>query len=154
MKPSFTHSHTWFYRGRAKARLLLYNAPMASNLVLDFFIWFGKEVPLRILKAWRNMVWFAFYYFSLPTLILTLFAPWRRYSWSYKGGFSIGGYLEALASNFFSRIIGAAMRLPIIGVGMTAVFLVFLAGAAVFILWFVFPLIIVLSFFHGIRILF
>lgn len=127
---------------------------MISNLVLDFVLWFGKEVPLSIVKAWRNMVWFTFHYFSLATLVVTLFAPWRRYTWSYKGGFSIGGYLEALASNFFSRIIGAIMRLPIIAAGLVAVLAAFLAGAAVFILWFLLPLIISLSFIHGFRILF
>ena len=133
---------------------MLYNARMASNLVLDFFIWFLKEVPLLLLKAWRNILWFAFHYFSLPVLVLTLFAPWRRYSWSYKGGFSIGGYLEALASNLFSRVIGAAMRLPIITTGIVAVLLAFCAGAAVLVSWFLLPLIIFLSFFHGLRILF
>ena len=127
---------------------------MLSNLVLDFILWFGKEVPLTILKAWRNTLWFVFHYFSISTLLLTLFSPWRRYLWSYKGGFNIGGYLEALASNFFSRIIGATMRLPIIAAGLVTVVTVFFAGAAVFILWFLLPLIISLSFIHGIRILF
>ena len=127
---------------------------MASNLILDFSLWFLKAVPLAILKAWRNTVWFAFHYFSLPTLVLTLFAPWRRYSWSYKGGFSIGGYFEALASNLFSRVIGAVMRLPIIATGLIAVFLAFCAGAVVLVAWFLLPLIIFLSFSHGLRILF
>ena len=127
---------------------------MASNLILDFFVWFAKEVPLALLKAWRNTLWFAFHYFSLPVLVATLFSPWRRYSWSYKGGFSIGGYLEALASNFFSRAIGASMRLPIIAAGLIAVLLVFCAGTVVFVSWFLLPLIILLSFFHGFRILF
>lgn len=127
---------------------------MASNLILDFILWFGKEIPLSILKAWRNTVWFTFHYFSLPTLMLTLFAPWRRYSWTYKGGFSIGGYFEALASNLFSRIIGATMRLPVIAAGLVAAVLAFCAGAIAFALWFLLPLIIVLSFSHGFRILF
>ncbi|OHA67332.1 MAG: hypothetical protein A3C82_01645 [Candidatus Wildermuthbacteria bacterium RIFCSPHIGHO2_02_FULL_47_12] len=127
---------------------------MASNLVLDFVVWFGKEVPLTMLKAWRNTLWFAFHYFSLSTLVSTLFSPWRRYTWSHKGGFSIGGYFEAAASNLFSRVIGAAMRLPIIAVGLAAAAIAFLAGAAVLILWFLLPLIIFLLFFHGIRILF
>ncbi|MDO8474468.1 MAG: hypothetical protein Q7S62_02930 [bacterium] len=127
---------------------------MASNLILDFFIWFLREVPLAIVKAWRNTLWFAFHYFSLPVLVLTFLAPWRRYSWSYKGGFNIGGYLEALASNFFSRIIGATMRIPIIATGLVSVFLVFCAGAIVLVSWFLLPLIIFLLFSHGLRILF
>lgn len=127
---------------------------MSSNLVLAFLLWFLKEVPLRILKAWRNTVWFAFHYFSLPVLVGTLFSPWRRYSWSYRGGFSIGGYLEALASNLFSRVIGAVMRLPVIGTGLAAVFLTLVAGATVLASWFLLPLIIFLSFSHGLRILF
>lgn len=133
---------------------MLYNASMTSNLVLDFVVWFGKEVPLTILKAWRNTLWFAFHYFSISTLLLTLFSPWRRYSWSYRGGFNIGGYLEAAASNLFSRVIGAAMRLPLILAGCVAGLAVFFAGAAVFAAWFLFPLVIGLSFFHGARLLF
>lgn len=127
---------------------------MASIFVLDFLLWFLKEVPLAILKAWRNTLWFAFHYFSLPILVGTLFAPWRRYSWSYRGGFSIGGYLEALASNLLSRIIGAVMRIPVIIAGIAAVFLVFCAGAVVLALWFLLPLIIFLSFSYGFRLLF
>jgi len=126
---------------------------MITTLTLDYLIWFAKEVPLALLKAWRNTLWFVFHYFSLPVLVLTLFEPWRRYSWSYKGGFSIGAYLEALASNFFSRTIGAVMRLPIIATGLIAAFLVFWLGAVVFVSWLLLPLIIFLSFSHGLRIL-
>jgi len=127
---------------------------MVVNLFLSYLVWSGKEVPLFILKAWRNTLWFTFHYFSLSILVGTLFSPWRRYSWSYRGGFSIGKYLEALASNLFSRIIGAAMRLPLIAAGLITAILVFFAGAAVFALWFLLPFIIYLSFSHAIRILF
>jgi hypothetical protein len=127
---------------------------MVVNLFLSYLVWSGKEVPFLILKAWRNTLWFTLHYFSILTLVGTLFSPWRRYSWQYKGGFSIGGYLEALASNFFSRIIGAAMRLPLIATGLFFAILVFFAGAGVLALWFLLPLIISLSFSHAIRILF
>ena len=140
-------------RGRAKARLLLYNAFMVINLVLSYLVWSGKEVPLFILKVWRNALWFTLHYFSLSTLVTTLFSPWRRYLWSAKGGFNITGYFETLASNLFSRIIGAAMRLPIITTGLIATILVFFAGAAVLALWFLLPLIISTSFANAIRIL-
>lgn len=127
---------------------------MVVSIFLSYLVWSGKEVPLGILKAWRNIVWFTLHYFSLSVLLSTLFSPWRRYSWSYRGGFNVGGYLEALASNLFSRIIGAAMRLPVIATGLIAAILVFLAGAAVLALWFLLPLIISISFSHALRILF
>lgn len=127
---------------------------MVVSLFLSYLVWSGKEVPLLILRAWRNTVWFTLHYFSLSVLVATLFSPWRRYSWSYRGGFNIGGYLEALASNLFSRIIGAAMRLPLIAAGLIATILVFFAGAAVLALWFLLPLFISLSFTHALRILF
>ena len=127
---------------------------MIVNLALTYMIWSGKEVPFAILKAWRNTLWFTLHYFSLSVLAGTLFSPWRRYSWSYRGGFSIGKYFEALASNLFSRVIGAVMRLPLIAAGLIAAILVFFAGAAVFALWFLLPLIISISFSHAVRILF
>lgn len=127
---------------------------MVVTIFLSYLVWSGKEVPLAILKAWRNTVWFTLHYFSLSVLIGTLFSPWRRYSWSYKGGFNVGAYLEALASNLFSRIIGAAMRLPLIAAGLIATVLMFLTGAAVLALWFLLPLLISISFSHAFRILF
>ncbi|MDD5145873.1 MAG: hypothetical protein PHF44_03470 [Candidatus Pacebacteria bacterium] len=118
-------------------------------LVFHFF-----DFPKELLRVWRNFLSFYLNYFSIPLLFRTLFAYWRRHQWAYPNSFDIGKYIEALASNLVSRILGAIMRIIFILVGVSVeIFIVFM-GIIVILGWVFLPAILILGIYYGSRILF
>ena len=58
----------------------------------------------------------------------------------------MGEFLSTLISNAFSRILGAMMRIVLIVIGILFQIFVTLAGAVVFLAWFLIPFIIIAGF--------
>ncbi len=86
---------------------------------------------------------FAANYFSFILLLKTFFSPWKKYSWRYPKGFDLGEFFSTLISNFFSRILGAVMRVFLIIAGVFLQVFVAVFGSAVFLFWFFLPFIII-----------
>jgi len=113
---------------------------MAQFIPIQFFIWYLVDVPRQILSAWWNFLKFGLQYFSIPILLKTLFAPWRKYQWSYGEGFDLQRFAEALATNIISRTLGAIVRAIFIALGLLAEVLILIAGLIVLVGWFVLPI--------------
>lgn len=73
-------------------------------------------------------------YFSISSLLRTLFQPFRQIDAGGRG-------LQALVGRLFSRLIGAVVRLIILLVGLVVLLCEIVIGAALLVLW---PLIPVL----------
>jgi len=114
-----------------------------KNIVFSWFVWQFVEMPGFLLSVWKNYILFALNYFSLPILLGSLFAPWRRYRWKYPKGLDIGEFFSTLISNTFSRFMGAIMRLALIVTGAVFQIFVIFAGLVVFLLWILVPFIII-----------
>ncbi|MDP2641168.1 MAG: hypothetical protein Q8P39_01330 [Candidatus Yanofskybacteria bacterium] len=127
---------------------------MDIGMVLAAIKWHFLEAPFSIAKGALNILWFNFHYFSVDTLVRSLFSPWRRQTWSYGKGFDLGRYLEVFFSNMISRVIGAVVRLSVITLGLIGGMLVLAASMSILLLWYLTPIGIFFAFFHGIRILF
>ena len=117
-----------------------------ENILTMWISWHFVEVPKFLLVVWNNYILFALNYFSLPILLKSLFAPWRKYRWNYPKGFNIGEVLSTFASNVFSRFMGALVRIVLIIIGIIFQILVVLAGLLIFLLWIFIPLIIIAGF--------
>ena len=117
-----------------------------NNLISVWFLWHFYEMPEFLLGVWKNYILFALNYFSLPILLKSFFAPWRRYKWSYPKGFDVGGFFSTLISNIFSRVLGALMRIVLIIAGIMLQIFVVIAGLIIIAGWLITPLIIVLGF--------
>ncbi len=127
---------------------------MRNNIISAFLQWQFFDVPKSILKAWRNFLRFNLNYFSVPTLLKTLFSHWRRYSYSYGKRFDPGRYFEALTFNMMSRVIGAILRTFFIIIGLLIEVFLFFAGLILFLGWIILPLLLIIFFIYGFRILF
>lgn len=125
-----------------------------QNIFLKWLIFQFFDAPKEILKAWRNFLIFNLNYFSIPVLLRTLFAYWRKYSWDYPKGFDLAKYLEVAVSNFISRILGAIMRVILIFIGIIVEIFILFLGGAIFLAWFILPAFIIFLLYHGFRILF
>ena len=123
---------------------------MLLSIGIEYFRWHFGSMLGSILRAWKAILRFGLDYFSLPLLLKTLFAPWRRYAWAYPRGFQPALFLEALVSNFISRVLGAFVRLGLVITGICAEALLVIGGIAAFILWLILPFLIIWSFFYGI----
>ena len=109
---------------------------------LIFWRWYYGEAASEVLRGWKNFIIFATQYFSIPLLLKTLLAPWRRDITRRPRGLDLKKFFEYLAFNLISRGTGFLIRLITIIIGI--VFLVFtiIVGAVFFILWLFLPLIL------------
>ena len=124
------------------------------NIIYLWLRWYIVDIPKGILRAFWNFLKFYFYYFSIIPLLKTLFAPWRRYRWSYGRGFDLKQYLSTAISNGISRLLGALMRVVVIVVGLVFEVFIIVAGLVVFCGWFLLPFLLVLFFYFGFVFLF
>lgn len=125
-----------------------------ENIILQLFVWHFIDVPKSILRAWKDFLKFYLNFFSLPLLIKTFFSPWHGYRWYHGKGFDIGRYLEVLFSNLISRSLGVILRFFLILIGILFEIFIIFAGLAIFLGWFVLPILLILGFYHGFRIFF
>lgn len=124
-----------------------------TGIIFQSFVWYYYDMLKEILKGWRNFLLFNFNYFSLFILLKTLFSPWRRYHYSYKGGFGFKKYLNVLTFNMMSRVIGAVLRIFLILFGFLAELFIFLAGVFVFLFWVFLPFILLFLLIFGLRLI-
>jgi len=110
-----------------------------KNGLFAWILWHFYEMPKTWFSIWKNYLWFGLYYFSIPFLLATLFLPWRKYAWRYPKGFDVGGFLSTFASNLFSRLIGAFIRVVLVIVGIALEIFIFVAGIVLILLWYLLP---------------
>ncbi|MEA3452806.1 MAG: hypothetical protein U9Q96_00520 [Patescibacteria group bacterium] len=127
---------------------------MSQNLFAQYLVWHFFDVPKELGKVWKDYLRSYFNFFSTGSLLKTLFAPWHGMLWSYGRGFSFTRYAETIISNGFSRIIGAIIRVFLIVFGLVVETFVFFLGAIIFFAWLLLPLILVINFAIGIKLLF
>lgn len=93
---------------------------------------------LKKLAARLRNIW---YVFSVPTLLRTLFAPWRRIiTYPAKG---MGPMMRAMLDNFISRLIGFIVRCLVILAATFGFFLTAIVGMVCVVLWPFVPFLII-----------
>jgi len=110
-------------------------------------------MPKKILRAWKNFLLFNIEYFSIPLLLKTLFAHWRRYKWVRGRGFDLGEYLGVLSSNLISRTLGFIMRTILITIGLIAETLILFIGITVLIGWIALPALLIIGVWFGFKLI-
>jgi hypothetical protein len=126
---------------------------IGENLAL-FIDWYFFNFPKEIFEGVKNFLKFGFHYFSIPFLFKTFFAHWRKYYWEYPKGFNLANFFEALVSNLISRLIGATARSFLILLGLIYEIFILIFGFLFFLLWLTLPIILILIFVYGIKLLF
>ncbi len=122
-------------------------------IIFKFLIWHFFEVPKNLLKVLRNFLVFNFNYFSIPLLLKTFFAHWKKYREFYGRGFDPKRYARVFASNITSRVLGAIIRFFIIIIGLVSEIFIFISGILIFLIWLVLPILLIFLFYLGIDLL-
>lgn len=125
-----------------------------QNIMFQWFSWYFLEMPMEMLGAWKNFLKFNLEYFSIALLLKTFFQPWRRYEETYNSqGLNIGRFLECFFSNLIFRVLGAIIRSGLILTGLIVQLLIVFIGIIMLIWWFILPILLILGFFYGFKIL-
>lgn len=127
---------------------------MGRNIFFQYLAWQFFDSPKGILLGWGNFLRFGLNFFSIPLLLRTLFAPWRKYQAPYGRGFDVGRFLETLLSNLIFRLLGAVVRSFFILAGLLFEILIFIIGLAVLLAWLFLPAFLIYGLIFGFTIIF
>jgi len=123
-----------------------------QNIAIIFLSWYYLVAPKKILTTWRNVLKFAWNFFSVELLLRTLFAPWKRDITKPTGsGFDPKALVDSLVINLISRLLGATVRFWVILLGLILEILIIILGLAFFIFWLMLPLLIIWGIVRAIR---
>lgn len=116
---------------------------MSIFLVLPYyFVWHYGRAILDIKDNAKNFILFVYNFFSIGTLISTLFSPWMRIKDDYK----VSNLFETLIFNGMMRIFGVFVRLVFIILGIVSISITVLLSALLFLVWFFLPALMVMLF--------
>jgi len=118
-----------------------------------FFAWYFIDMSLSLLKLWKDFLVFNLSYFSIPTLLASLFSHWHRYYSPYSNAFDLWKNLESFVFNMMSRIIGAMLRIILIIIGLILEGLIIIAGAMMLIIWIALPILLVAGVLLGFKLI-
>ncbi len=113
-----------------------------KSIFVSWISWHYVIVLQEILLRWQDFLRFSFNYFSVFRLMQTFFSPWHKYQTSYGRGFDIKRYAEIIIFNTFSRLIGMAMRMMLIIIGIFAEIFVAFVGFFLLFFWVLIPFIV------------
>lgn len=125
-----------------------------TSLVLKYIDWHYFQKTGRILNIIKNFIAFALYFFSAKELVLSLFSPWKNLVEKPERGFDLGNYLNIIAGNLVSIIIGFIIRAVFLIIFFGFVSTVLIVGILAFLLWILLPIIVVMGIFLGIKLIF
>jgi hypothetical protein len=119
-----------------------------------FFSWYYVDMIFGLLKAWKNFLLFNMEYFSIPTLLGSLFSHWHKYYSPYGKIFEFWKNIESFVFNMMSRVIGGMMRIALIIIGLILELIILIAGIVVLFAWIILPALLVGGFLFGFKLLF
>lgn len=114
-----------------------------AAIIRDYFIWHYTRAWFELWGVWRNFMWFVIHFFSLPQLMRSWFAPFKRITEGRGDKFDLEDLAAYVIIGFLSRVVGAIARTAIIVAGFGVLFVTCIGGILVYLLWALIPLIII-----------
>jgi hypothetical protein len=114
-----------------------------AAIIRDYFVWHYTEAWFLIWGVWRNFLWFVIHFFSIPQLMRSWFAPFKRITEGRGDKFDLEDLASYIIIGFLSRILGALVRTIIIVIGLITLALTMIGGFAVYLLWALVPFMII-----------
>ena len=113
------------------------------SIAHHYLLWHYSRAFLEIFHVWLNLLGFVIQYFSIPQLIRSWFAPWKRMTEGRGETFNLEDLAGFVIINIISRIIGTILRTIIIFIGLVSLLITILGGFLVYVFWVVAPLVII-----------
>jgi len=114
-----------------------------ASIIHDYFVWHYTQAWWQMWGVWRNFLWFTIHFFSIPQLLRSWFAPFKRIAQNRGDKFNLEDFASYIIINIISRIIGAIARTAIIIVGCIALLCTIVGGFVTYLFWMVAPFLII-----------
>lgn len=111
------------------------------TVLQHYLVWHYGMALVLYLRIYRNLSWFVLSFFSVASLSLSFFAPFRRITETRTRTFDLGAWASAFVINLLSRILGACIRLIIIMMGLTTLSLLTVVSLVGYAFWLAAPIV-------------
>jgi len=116
-------------------------------MVLEFFVWWYTTGWLETLQRIGGHIEAVWRMFSVPILLRTLFAPWRRIVTT--PGKGMDQLFRSMLDNTISRLVGFVVRLFVLLAAIVLTCGMAIFGLVVTVLWPLLPLLVVFCVLKG-----
>jgi hypothetical protein len=118
---------------------------------IEYTLWHYSKAVKEYIHIVFNFVWFFYTFFSIPILLKSFFAPFKRLKEDYGGGFNPQKWLEAFVITTLMRIVGMLMRSILIIFGVFFIILTVIVGLFFLVVWLLAPLFVCFLFVYGFK---
>lgn len=108
------------------------------NLIPYYFTWHYTKAINNFVNIWTNYLWFTLNYFSIKTLFLSLFLPYRKLT---EDNYYKKTDEEHKVVTIMMIIVGVFLRLGVLLVGFFSLILNIFIGVVMFFVWILLPII-------------
>ena len=124
-------------------------------VVIHYLSWHYSVALASFSVIYRDIIFFVADYFSLPILLKSFFAPWRRLAEPYpENKFNLSEIAAVVVVNSLMRLVGVIMRSIIIIVGLIVLVATIIFYPIILLLWLALPVIVLLFLLVGSKLLF
>lgn len=129
-----------------------YNIRMGPLRILSaYFVWHYSQGIADLTHLFGSFILFFWHFFSIPTLLRTLLAPWRKMNYKIKNpGLDVEGFFGDLIISLLMRIVGVAVKIPTILFGLLLLVITCILYPIFFVLWLLLPFLAILLIIFGI----
>jgi small-conductance mechanosensitive channel len=127
---------------------------MFLTVMHDYFLWHYSRALLELFHVWLNLLWFVVHFFSLPQLMRSWIAPWKRMVEDRGEKWNLEDLAAFVVIGIISRIIGFILRTIVITLGLVSLLVVAVGGFATYAFWLVAPAAIISLLGFGLALLF
>ena len=113
-----------------------------AAIIQDYFVWHYTHAWWQMWGVWRNFLWFTIHFFSLPQLMRSWFAPFKRITERRGNKFDLEDLASYVVIGFLSRMLGGLIRTFIIVIGLIILAITVIGGFMVYLLWALIPIMI------------
>ena len=118
----------------------------------NYLVWHYSTAYNDIVHIWWNYIWFVNHLFSVPDVIKSLFAPFKRLQ-EEKSSILIHPeeFFSNLLVNIIMRMVGFFLRTVIIFMALLGFTMVIIGGLLLLSLWSILPVLIVVLVINGLK---
>ncbi|MCB9811195.1 MAG: hypothetical protein H6779_03415 [Candidatus Nomurabacteria bacterium] len=124
------------------------------SILHHYLLWHYSKAFAEIFHVWNNFFWFVVHFFSLPQLVKSYFAPWKRIVEDRGKKFNFEDWAGYIIIGIVSRIIGIILRTIVILVGTALLVLLCVGIVVVYLFWLFAPAFLVASLVYGFVLMF
>jgi hypothetical protein len=123
------------------------------TLMHHYLLWHYSAAFAEIFHVWKNLFWFVVHFFSLPQLLRSYFAPFKRMTEGRGETFNFEDIAGFIIINLISRFIGVIIRTFFILLGLIVLGLLCVGIICTYVFWVTAPLVLIGCLYYGLLLL-